>query len=338
MDQPVEVTVRVFLVPKGQATERRSWIEMDKFIHQLQPLEKSVVARRGAQSSVIKKPGSMRPESSKEAALEITPQRLTDMVGTACRAPIATRLQPFVGRVSAPQEVFNALGSPRWRTALPFFQRHGVILPSEQPQRPGQNDTPDEVEQAEGANYCSCGWPYSLLVPRGTEEGMPFRLAVVCTDWSFDQVESDESCGSLSFWRPRPLSGQARHGVSVRPALRGADRGHGHGQRQHGLPGHHDPAETRYRRGMTSLRIELVWSAPGPRLDAARGALLAALREAGLPPYWDEWRADDPMRPRHLRQGYTRRGGAPVRASSSTSASPGRTPGDGIRPRTSPAP
>ena len=57
-----------------------------------------------------------------------------------------------------------------------------------------------------------------------------------------------------------------------------------------------------------SLKIELVWSAPGPRLDTARGALLAALREAGLPPYWDEWRADDPMRPRHLRRGRARRG------------------------------
>jgi hypothetical protein len=50
-------------------------------------------------------------------------------------------------------------------------------------------------------------------------------------------------------------------------------------------------------------KVDLVWSAPGPRLDAARGALLAALRAAGLPPYWDEWRADDPMRPRHVRRG-----------------------------------
>jgi hypothetical protein len=52
-----------------------------------------------------------------------------------------------------------------------------------------------------------------------------------------------------------------------------------------------------------SSKVDLVWSAPGPRLDAARGALLAALRQAGLPPYWDEWRADDPMRPRHARRG-----------------------------------
>jgi len=52
-----------------------------------------------------------------------------------------------------------------------------------------------------------------------------------------------------------------------------------------------------------SSKVDLVWSEPGPRLDAARGALLAALRQAGLPPYWDEWRADDPMRPRHARRG-----------------------------------
>lgn len=47
--------------------------------------------------------------------------------------------------------------------------------------------------------------------------------------------------------------------------------------------------------------VELLWPEPGPPLDAARGALIAALPEAGLAPYWDEWRADDPMRPRHLK-------------------------------------
>lgn len=49
------------------------------------------------------------------------------------------------------------------------------------------------------------------------------------------------------------------------------------------------------------MEIELVWSETGPSLDAARSALIAALPEAGLAPYWDEWRADDPMRPRHLK-------------------------------------
>lgn len=49
--------------------------------------------------------------------------------------------------------------------------------------------------------------------------------------------------------------------------------------------------------------VELLWAEPGPLLDAARSALIAALPEAGLAPYWDEWRADDPMRPRHLKGG-----------------------------------
>jgi len=48
VDREVRVTARVFLVPRSQAADRRAWIEMDKFVHQLGPLEKSVVARRGS--------------------------------------------------------------------------------------------------------------------------------------------------------------------------------------------------------------------------------------------------------------------------------------------------
>ena len=49
------------------------------------------------------------------------------------------------------------------------------------------------------ANYCSCGWPFHLLVPRGTAEGMRFRLLVMVTDWNLDRVERDTPCGSMSF-------------------------------------------------------------------------------------------------------------------------------------------
>jgi tyrosinase len=38
-----------------------------------------------------------------------------------------------------------------------------------------------------------------LLVPRGTREGMPFRLLVVVTDWEKDRVGPDTRCGSASF-------------------------------------------------------------------------------------------------------------------------------------------
>ncbi len=48
-------------------------------------------------------------------------------------------------------------------------------------------------------NYCDCGWPYNLLLPRGTRDGMGFRLLVMLTDWTIDQVPDDSTCGSMSY-------------------------------------------------------------------------------------------------------------------------------------------
>lgn len=48
-------------------------------------------------------------------------------------------------------------------------------------------------------NYCDCGWPYHLLLPRGTGQGMTFVLMVMLTDWAIDRVGADSACGSLSF-------------------------------------------------------------------------------------------------------------------------------------------
>jgi len=52
---------------------------------------------------------------------------------------------------------------------------------------------------------------------------------------------------------------------------------------------------------MPEPTVELVWVARGPLLDAARLAMAPALRHAGLLPVWDEWKADDPLRPRALK-------------------------------------
>ena len=53
--------------------------------------------------------------------------------------------------------------------------------------------------QTRREQYCRCGWPYHLLLPRGTAEGMPFRLAAVVTDFALDNLSGDPNCGSLSF-------------------------------------------------------------------------------------------------------------------------------------------
>jgi hypothetical protein len=50
-----------------------------------------------------------------------------------------------------------------------------------------------------GVDYCGCGWPANLLLPRGRLAGMRFRLLVMLTEWSVDRVPQDSACGSFSF-------------------------------------------------------------------------------------------------------------------------------------------
>jgi hypothetical protein len=52
---------------------------------------------------------------------------------------------------------------------------------------------------------------------------------------------------------------------------------------------------------MSIATIELVWTTSGPALAAARAVLAAALAQTGALPVWEEWKADDPLRPRRLR-------------------------------------
>lgn len=57
----------------------------------------------------------------------------------------------------------------------------------------------DTIESQENSNdYCDCGWPYSLLLPRGTEKGMAFRLLVMFTGNDVDMQGVETQCGSVS--------------------------------------------------------------------------------------------------------------------------------------------
>lgn len=116
------VTARIFLAAERHATDRRMWIEMDKFIVELAGGQKRVIVRDAAFSSVIRRPAQKPPN------------------------PAAAR----------------ANGQAR-------------------------------------DDYCACGWPFNLLLPRGTETGMPFRLMVMLTDAEKDKVEEPDECGSMSY-------------------------------------------------------------------------------------------------------------------------------------------
>lgn len=49
-----------------------------------------------------------------------------------------------------------------------------------------------------GTDYCDCGWPYNLLLPKGTEQGMSFRLMVMFTANDIDMQGTTHECGSVS--------------------------------------------------------------------------------------------------------------------------------------------
>jgi len=131
----VEVTFRVFLALDQYATtERRAWIEMDKFTAKVPANGKHVQLRSGRSSSVVRKP-ALRPGEPKPA--------------------------------------------------------HGA--------------GPDD--------YCDCGWPYHLLLPRGATAGTAFRALVLLTDWATDRVadEKKHKCGSVSFCGARDADYPDKH-------------------------------------------------------------------------------------------------------------------------------
>lgn len=70
--------------------------------------------------------------------------------------------------------------------------------------RPGEPVPPREP--GADPNYCDCGWPYTLLLPRGTKAGKRFRLMVVLTSWDIDKVEVEGKCGSMSFCGKRDVA------------------------------------------------------------------------------------------------------------------------------------
>ena len=45
-----------------------------------------------------------------------------------------------------------------------------------------------QLGPAEATEYCSCGWPENMLVPKGTIKGMEFDLFVMATDYTVDNV------------------------------------------------------------------------------------------------------------------------------------------------------
>jgi tyrosinase len=72
-----------------------------------------------------------------------------------------------------------------------------VRKPALKPDDLTSSDEPDlETEQS---TWCDCGWPYTMLVPRGTKEGMPYRIFVMLSFGNEITVPPAQCCSSVSY-------------------------------------------------------------------------------------------------------------------------------------------
>lgn len=120
-ERPQNVTVRIFLAPEQWVDDSTAWIEMDRFLHQVEGGERAVVCRPSKSSAVIRKP------------------------------------------------------------AVGYEELEGT--------KPRESET----------SWCDCGWPYTLLLPRGTEEGLDFRLLVMLSGDDLTMDETGKKCTSMSY-------------------------------------------------------------------------------------------------------------------------------------------
>jgi hypothetical protein len=64
-----------------------------------------------------------------------------------------------------------------------------VTIPHEATYRNLDNNRPaDNTAEAEAFNFCGCGWPQNLLIPKGSAEGLQCQLFVMVSDGTIDQV------------------------------------------------------------------------------------------------------------------------------------------------------
>ncbi|KPJ13411.1 Phenoloxidase subunit 1 [Papilio machaon] len=45
--------------------------------------------------------------------------------------------------------------------------------------------------QAAQFDFCGCGWPHHMLIPKGTPEGYPVVVFAMVTNWDDDKIEQD---------------------------------------------------------------------------------------------------------------------------------------------------
>ncbi|XP_076677764.1 phenoloxidase 1-like [Andrena cerasifolii] len=67
-----------------------------------------------------------------------------------------------------------------------------VTIPFERTFRNLDENRPIGGDSLEQFNFCGCGWPQHMLVPKGNKEGFPMDLFIMISDYNGDVVQQDE--------------------------------------------------------------------------------------------------------------------------------------------------
>ncbi|KAJ8926016.1 hypothetical protein NQ315_009871 [Exocentrus adspersus] len=68
-----------------------------------------------------------------------------------------------------------------------------VTIPFERTFRDLDTNRPTGGDALAQFNFCGCGWPQHMLIPKGTPEGMPCQLFVMISNYADDRVDQDVS-------------------------------------------------------------------------------------------------------------------------------------------------
>lgn len=212
--EPRDVTVRLFLVPEGQEDDRRKYIEMDKFRTRLNARDdrRNIVWRHDEQSSIVRKPVIKDPGSYNRTYDPSFGGWLPAAVHVYVREVPAGDLEQMAKALTGYHDSALGFRIERFGEEGDFDAIEAQLILARL-----QLGTPVKEAEIEAYRklldryyevltdfnfdraYCGCGYPYSLLFPRGTEAGMVFHLWVLVTDWEKDRVEEEHRCASMSF-------------------------------------------------------------------------------------------------------------------------------------------
>ncbi|MDQ4119464.1 MAG: tyrosinase family protein [Actinomycetota bacterium] len=139
------------------------------------------------------------------AHLTHDPFALVVRVRNAATRPTAVTVRTFMAPADEADDRTMWMELDKFLVEVPGGGRAVLYRPDTEfsvVKKPAETD-PQSVLDGEAdpddPDYCDCGWPYTLLLPRGTGDGTSYRLAVFCTDAARDLVRPSAGCGSMSF-------------------------------------------------------------------------------------------------------------------------------------------